>query len=69
MAAFETELTGIITGHFFAKGYGFIESEGVSYFFHAHEARDFERLNVDDEVVFFAQNNERGPRALRVRKA
>lgn len=67
--SFDNEQAGTITGHFFAKGYGFVESEGVSYFFHAHEARDFERLSTGDEVVFFPQEHERGPRAIRVRKA
>lgn len=65
------EKTGVVTAHFFAKGYGFIEEEGddnLAYFFHAHEARDFERLRIGDKVLFFAEDHEKGERAIRVRQ-
>jgi cold shock CspA family protein len=66
----ENEQRGKVTRVIYDKGYGFIESEdGKTYFFHAYGTRDFDRLMMNDRVVFYIQEHEKGLRAIRVRRA
>lgn len=56
----EDEKTGKITALMYAKGYGFVQElpSLCSFFFHAQHTRDFELLEVGDEVVFFTRMGE-----------
>ncbi len=50
------------------KGFGFIASDdGKEYFFHMSGLKD--AVNDSDSVEFDVEQNERGPRAVNVKKA
>ena len=47
------------------KGFGFIDCNGVQYFFHRSAVRggDFNRLQKSQEVTFIVRPSPKGPRA------
>lgn len=50
------------------KGYGFIISNGVDYFFHISEKRDSDEISEGDEVEFEILKTEKGFSASNVTK-
>ena len=50
------------------KGYGFIKSDEQDYFFHARHNRmvDFETIKPGCMVEFIAEENKKGPMAVRM---
>lgn len=52
------------------KGFGFISGEdGKDYFTHSSGLVDMTSLNKDDEVTFEVEQSDKGPRAVKVKKA
>ena len=52
------------------KGFGFIEGDdGQDYFVHQSELEEGVRLNDNDPVEFDTEEGDRGPKALKVKKA
>jgi ribosomal subunit interface protein len=54
-----------------AEGYGFLETpEGDEVYFHRNSVRhrEFERLEVDDEVTYAAEDGDKGPQASMVER-
>ena len=57
--------TGISVNIVGEKGFGFIDCNGVQYFFHRSAVRggDFNRLQKSQEVTFIVRPSPKGPRA------
>jgi len=52
-----------------SKGFGFISGEdGKDYFVHETGLAEGVRLNDEDDVEFEAEEGERGPKAVNVKK-
>ncbi len=66
----EEQLTGQVSGLIADRGFGFISSQGVDYFFHSKGMRAgylFVELNKDDRVTFTPTETPKGKRAVDVR--
>ena len=65
--------TGTITKLISDKNFGFIKREGEDkdLFFHANELVDvdFSSLNEGDNLTFEVEDGEKGPNAVKVKKA
>lgn len=61
--------TGTVDKIIVDKGYGFIKSGSIRYFFHTSECiTDFEALKEGDEVKFENVLSDKGPRATEVER-
>lgn len=52
------------------RGYGFIEAESVSYFFHNSDLKDisFDDLEEGNLVSFEPEESEKGKKAINIKK-
>ena len=60
-------LTGTVKAIRSDKGFGFIAADGVDYFFHRSEVKDFDVMTAGTAVTFLPAAGPRGLRAVNVR--